>query len=127
MENFSFGITVVGLLNSYIRVVFIQKTEHHIKTYFIMPCEYTISFYDRELNNQDGVWWPSWKLLFGTLKYKFSCKIGFLIPEKNPLKRQILQHSVTIISKVSFPRCHLTAFYDLCKFYELSKLVFLAS
>ena len=45
---------------------------------------------------------------------------------KNTLKRHSLQHSVTIISKVSFQRC-LAAILDLCEFQVLPKLAFLAT
>ena len=46
------------------------------------------------------------------------CKAWFPHIRK-PLMRHILQYSLTIISKVSFPRFHLVAILDLYKLHKL--------
>ena len=67
MEKFSFSITVVGLLQSSNRVVFIKK--QNTLNIFIMLYEIFYKFLSPwDKKNQDGVWWPSWILLFWDIK-----------------------------------------------------------
>ena len=68
---------------------------------------YCTTFCDNYLNSlvlQDGIWRPSWMCLFRDLKMQNYMKNR--IPHtRKPLKRHIVQHSVTIIiQKISFLR-----------------------